>query len=81
MGSHRQTALANVVLGSVATQALARCKVPVLFIRWARDRPGRRRPASRPSLADPSIAGSIETSTPSFRMTWRYRAAAERHAL
>lgn len=33
MGSHGQTALANVVLGSVATQVLARCKVPVLLIR------------------------------------------------
>lgn len=33
MGSHGQTALANVLLGSVATQVLARCKVPVLLIR------------------------------------------------
>jgi nucleotide-binding universal stress UspA family protein len=33
MGSHGQTALANIVLGSVATQVLARCKVPVLLIR------------------------------------------------
>jgi len=33
MGSHGQTALANVALGSVATQVLARCKVPVLLIR------------------------------------------------
>jgi len=33
MGSHGQTALANVLLGSVATQVLARCKVPVLLVR------------------------------------------------
>jgi len=33
MGSHGHGALANVVLGSVATKVLARCKVPVLLIR------------------------------------------------
>jgi nucleotide-binding universal stress UspA family protein len=33
MGSHGQTALANVVMGSVATQVLARCRVPVLLVR------------------------------------------------
>jgi len=33
MGSHGRGALANVVLGSVATQVLARCKVPVLLVR------------------------------------------------
>lgn len=33
MGSHGHGALANVVLGSVATQVLARCTVPVLLIR------------------------------------------------
>lgn len=33
MGSHGHGALANVVLGSVATQVLARCKVPVLLLR------------------------------------------------
>lgn len=33
MGSHGHGALGNVVLGSVATQVLARSKVPVLLIR------------------------------------------------
>jgi nucleotide-binding universal stress UspA family protein len=33
MGSHGHGALANVVLGSVAPQVLALCKVPVLLIR------------------------------------------------
>ena len=33
MGSHGHGTLANVVLGSVATKVLARCKVPVLMIR------------------------------------------------
>lgn len=33
MGSHGHGALANVVLGSVATRVLASCKVPVLVIR------------------------------------------------
>ena len=33
MGSHGHGALANVVLGSVATKVLALCKVPVLLIR------------------------------------------------
>ena len=33
MGSHGHGALANLVLGSVATGVLARCKVPVLLIR------------------------------------------------
>lgn len=33
MGSHGRGALANVVLGSVATKVLAGCSVPVLLIR------------------------------------------------
>ena len=33
MGSHGHSALGCVVLGSVATKVLARCKVPVLLIR------------------------------------------------
>ena len=33
MGSHGQSALGNLVMGSVATQVLARCKVPVLLVR------------------------------------------------
>ena len=33
MGTHGHTALGNVVLGSVATGVLARCKVPVLLVR------------------------------------------------
>lgn len=33
MGSHGHGALSNLVLGSVATQVLARCSVPVLLIR------------------------------------------------
>ena len=33
MGSHGHGALATLVLGSVTTQVLARCKVPVLVIR------------------------------------------------
>ena len=33
MGSHGHGALANLVLGSVATQVLAHCKVPVLVVR------------------------------------------------
>jgi nucleotide-binding universal stress UspA family protein len=33
MGSHGQTALANVLLGSVAVGVLARCKQPVLLVR------------------------------------------------
>ena len=33
MGSHGHGVLANVVMGSVATQVLASCKVPVLLIR------------------------------------------------
>lgn len=33
MGTHGHAALKNVVLGSVATGVLARCKVPVLLIR------------------------------------------------
>lgn len=33
MGTHGHSALANVVLGSVALGVLARCKVPVLLIR------------------------------------------------
>lgn len=33
MGTHGHSALGNVVLGSVATGVLARCKVPVLLIR------------------------------------------------
>ncbi len=33
MGTHGDTALANLVLGSVVTGVLARCKVPVLLIR------------------------------------------------
>ncbi|MDM0116329.1 universal stress protein [Variovorax sp. J22R133] len=33
IGSHGQGAFANLVLGSVATQVLASCSVPVLVIR------------------------------------------------
>lgn len=33
MGSHGYSALANIVLGSVATGVLAHCKVPVLIVR------------------------------------------------
>jgi nucleotide-binding universal stress UspA family protein len=33
MGSHGHGALVNLVLGSVATQVLAQCKVPVLLVR------------------------------------------------
>jgi len=33
MGSHGHTALGNLILGSVATQVLAHCKVPVLLVR------------------------------------------------
>ena len=33
MGSHGVGALKNLVLGSVATKVLARCKVPVLLVR------------------------------------------------
>lgn len=33
MGTHGHTALANLVMGSVATKVLAASKVPVLFIR------------------------------------------------
>lgn len=33
MGSHGHGALASLVLGSVATQVLAHCKVPVLLVR------------------------------------------------
>lgn len=33
MGSHGHSALRNLVLGSVATNVLAHCKVPVLLIR------------------------------------------------
>jgi nucleotide-binding universal stress UspA family protein len=33
MGTHGHSALGNVVLGSVATGVLARCKLPVLLIR------------------------------------------------
>ncbi|HVQ06606.1 MAG TPA: universal stress protein [Burkholderiaceae bacterium] len=33
MGSHGQSALSNVLLGSVASGVLARCDVPVLLIR------------------------------------------------
>jgi len=33
MGSHGHSALGNLVLGSVATQVLAHCKVPVLLVR------------------------------------------------
>jgi nucleotide-binding universal stress UspA family protein len=33
MGTHGHTSLGNLVLGSVATGVLARCKVPVLLIR------------------------------------------------
>ena len=33
MGSHGHTSLGNVILGSVATGVLARCKLPVLLIR------------------------------------------------
>jgi nucleotide-binding universal stress UspA family protein len=33
MGCHGRTALSNVVMGSVTTSVLARCKIPVLLIR------------------------------------------------
>ena len=33
MGSHGHGALANLVMGSVTTQVLAHCKVPVLLVR------------------------------------------------
>jgi nucleotide-binding universal stress UspA family protein len=33
MGSHGHSALVNLVVGSVATQVLAGCKVPVLIVR------------------------------------------------
>ncbi len=33
MGSHGHGTLANLVMGSVATQVLANCKVPVLLVR------------------------------------------------
>jgi len=33
MGSHGHGALVNLVMGSVATQVLAHCKVPVLIVR------------------------------------------------
>jgi nucleotide-binding universal stress UspA family protein len=33
MGSHGHTSLGNLVMGSVATQVLAQCKVPVLLVR------------------------------------------------
>ncbi|WP_119154314.1 universal stress protein [Caldimonas tepidiphila] len=33
MGSHGHSALGNLVMGSVATQVLARCKTPVLLVR------------------------------------------------
>lgn len=33
MGSHGHTALANLVMGSVATKVLASCDVPVLLVR------------------------------------------------
>jgi nucleotide-binding universal stress UspA family protein len=33
MGSHGHTALGNLVMGSVATQVLAHCTVPVLLVR------------------------------------------------
>ena len=33
MGSHGHTALGGVVLGSVTTGVLARCKLPVLLLR------------------------------------------------
>ncbi|MBK6998485.1 MAG: universal stress protein [Rhodoferax sp.] len=33
MGSHGHGVMANLVMGSIATQVLAKCKVPVLLIR------------------------------------------------
>ena len=33
MGTHGHTALAGLVMGSVATKVLARSKVPVLFMK------------------------------------------------
>jgi nucleotide-binding universal stress UspA family protein len=33
LGSHGHSALGNLVMGSVATQVLAECKVPVLLVR------------------------------------------------
>ena len=33
MGSHGHSALINLVVGSVATEVLAGCKIPVLIVR------------------------------------------------
>jgi nucleotide-binding universal stress UspA family protein len=33
LGSHGHSALGNLVMGSVATQVLAECKVPALLVR------------------------------------------------
>ncbi|MNY73767.1 Universal stress protein family protein [compost metagenome] len=33
MGSHGHSALGNLVMGSVTTQVLAHCQVPVLLVR------------------------------------------------
>ena len=33
MGSHGHSSLANLVMGSVATQVLAQCSVPILLVR------------------------------------------------
>jgi nucleotide-binding universal stress UspA family protein len=33
LGTHGHTALANLVMGSVATSVLARSKMPVLFLK------------------------------------------------
>jgi nucleotide-binding universal stress UspA family protein len=33
MGSHGHSAVVNLVMGSIATQVLAHCKVPVLLVR------------------------------------------------
>ena len=33
MGSHGHSAVVNLVMGSVVTQVLAHCKVPVLLVR------------------------------------------------
>jgi len=49
MGTHGHSALGNVLLGSVATGVLARCRAPVLLVHW--------RAASRPVFDFHGTAG------------------------